>query len=122
MHRATQYGCYVIVYHQDAPPHDRYKNRWIDRWRIEEILTEPWVAEKCRKAGSVYIYRCRWGDWSPCVACQAEVDTISEPGPEADSSLVRVRFKNAKKLNEVPPFKAMPGEICKSVGPPSPGV
>ena len=115
MQQPNQQGCYVILCHQDAPPHERYKNRWLDRWRIDEILTEPWVAEECRKAGSVYIYRCRYADWPPCIACQAEVDTIGEAAPDDPPSLVRVRFKNARKMNEVPPFKAKPGDICKSV-------
>ena len=119
MGEAVPQRCYVIVYHRDAPPHNRYKNRWIDNWRIEEILTEPWVAEECRKAGLVYIYRCRWADWPPCVACQADVDAISEPALGDDSRLVRVRFKNARKLNDVPPFKALPGDICKSAAPPT---
>ena len=105
--------CYVIVYHRDAPAHDRYKNRWTDSWVIEEVLTEPWVAEKCREAGSVYIYRCRWLDWPPCVACRADVEGMGEPEYGAGSPLVRVRFKNARKLNVAPPFKARPGDICK---------
>jgi len=113
MAQATQRRCYVILYHKDAPPHERYKNRWIDSWRIEEIETEPWVAEQCRKAESVYVYRCRWLDWPPCVACRAEVDSLGEPFSVAGGSpLVRVRFKNALKLNDTPPFRARPGDIC----------
>ena len=108
-----QQSCYVTLYHKDAPPHDWYKNRWIDSWRIEEIQTKPWVAEECRKAGSVYVYRCRWRDWPPCVACKAEVDSISEPFPVVGRApLVRVQFKESKKLNEIQPFKARPGDIC----------
>ena len=121
MPEANLQRCYVIVYHQDAPPHDRYKNRWIDTWRIEEILTEPWVAAECQKAGTVYIYRCRWGGWPPCVACQAEVDALSEQDSGGSSALISVRFKNVRKLNEIPPFKARPGDICKWAGPPTPG-
>ena|ERR1017187_1336959 len=117
----NQRNCYIIVYHEDAPPHDLYRNRWTDPWRIEEILTEPWVAEECRKAGSLYVYRCRWAGWPPCVACQAEVDLIGEPDPDGNPALVRVRFKNVRKLNEKPPFKARPGEICKWAGPPASG-
>ena len=118
MLEANEKNCYVIVYYKDAPPHDLYRNRWADSWRIEEIRTEPWVAEECRKAGLVYIYRCRWGDWPPCVACHAEVDDLSEADPEGGSPLIRVRFKNARKLNEIPPLKARPGDICKWAGPP----
>ena len=112
---APHQSCYVILYHKDAPEHPWYKNCWLDSWRIEEIVTEPWVAEECRKARSVFVYRCRWRDWPPCVACKAEIDSISDPFPvEGHSPLVRVRFKKAKKLNDIPPFKARPGDICIS--------
>jgi hypothetical protein len=119
MLQVVEQHCYVILYHKDAEPHKRFKNRWIDNWRIEEILTEPWVAEDCRKAGSVYVYRCRWGGWPPCVACHAEVDSLSEPvSVPGESPLVVVRFRNAQKLNDIPPFKARPGDICKWAAPP----
>jgi hypothetical protein len=116
MPEVAQTHCYLIVHHKDAPPHELYTHVWTDSWKLEEILTEPWVAEECRKAGTVYVYRVRYQGWPPCIACQVEVDTIGEPETGNGKPLVRVRFKNAKKLNDVPPFKALPADLCKWAG------
>ena len=93
---------YLILHHKDQPDQP-YENTWVDAWRVSDITTDPPIGRLCEENRFAYIYRCRWGDWSPCVACSVEVDSVTQEIDDRGIVFSRVRFKNVVKMNDIPP-------------------
>jgi hypothetical protein len=101
---------HLVLRHRKNPV-QTFKNKWLDDDRPESIETTKEIGKLCaeiiEKREMVYIHRCGFGEFTPCLTCKAEVIEVSKI-----KTKTVVKFANHKLIRVSPKFAPPRGTNC----------